>query len=100
MIFKNHNDFNTNSDFKHKNPGRNNQNAVFLDSKGKAYTLPCHSLPSARSQGEPLSGRLNAESGETFAGVISGPVESQVVLASSSGYGFVANLGDLQTKNK
>ena len=80
--------------------GRNNQNAVCLDSKGKAYTLPCHSLPSARSQGEPLSGRLNAESGETFAGVISGPVESQVVLASSSGYGFVANLGDLQTKNK
>lgn len=80
--------------------GRNNQNAVFLDSKGKAYTLSCHSLPSARSQGEPLSGRLNAESGETFAGVISGPVESQVVLASSSGYGFVANLGDLQTKNK
>lgn len=80
--------------------GRNNQNAVFLDSKGKAYTLPCHSLPSARSQGEPLSGRLNAESGETFAGVVSGPIESQVVLASSSGYGFVANLGDLQTKNK
>ena len=80
--------------------GRNNQNAVFLDSKGKAYTLPCHSLPSARSQGEPLSGRLNAESGETFAGVVSGSIESQVVLASSSGYGFVANLGDLQTKNK
>ncbi|HJM15183.1 MAG TPA: DNA gyrase C-terminal beta-propeller domain-containing protein, partial [SAR86 cluster bacterium] len=80
--------------------GRNNQNAIFLDSKGKAYTLPCHSLPSARSQGEPLSGRLNAESGETFAGVISGPIESQVVLTSSSGYGFVANLGDLQTKNK
>jgi len=80
--------------------GRNNQNAVFLDSKGKAYTLPCHSLPSARSQGEPLSGKLNAESGETFAGVVSGPIESQVVLASSSGYGFVANLGDLQTKNK
>ncbi|MFL2701834.1 MAG: DNA topoisomerase IV subunit A [Gammaproteobacteria bacterium] len=80
--------------------GRNNQNAVFLDSKGKAYTLPCHSLPSARSQGEPLSGRLNAESGETFAGVVSGPIESKLVLASSSGYGFVANLGDLQTKNK
>ena len=80
--------------------GRNNQNAVFLDSKGKAYTLSCHSLPSARSQGEPLSGKLNAESGETFAGVVSGPIESQVVLASSSGYGFVANLGDLQTKNK
>ena len=80
--------------------GRNNQNAVFLDSKGKAYTLPCHSLPSARGQGEPLSGRINAESGETFAGVVSGKLESKVVLASSAGYGFVANLGDLQTKNK
>ena len=80
--------------------GRNNQNAVFLDSKGKAYTVPCHSLPSARGQGEPLSGRINAESGETFAGVVSGTIESKVVLASSAGYGFVANLGDLQTKNK
>lgn len=79
---------------------RNNQNAVFLDSKGKAYTLPCHSLPSARGQGEPLSGRLNAESGETFMGVISGTTEEKVVLATSSGYGFLANLGDLQTKNK
>ena len=80
--------------------GRNNENAVFLDSKGKAYTLPCHSLPSARGQGEPLSGRINAESGETFAGVVSGQLDSKVVLASSAGYGFTANLGDLQTKNK
>ena len=79
---------------------RNNQNAVFFDSKGKAYTLPCHSLPSARGQGEPLSGRLNAESGETFMGVISGTTEEKIVLATSSGYGFLANLGDLQTKNK
>ena len=79
---------------------RNNQNAVFLDSKGKAYTLPCHLLPSARGQGEPLSGRLNAESGETFMGVISGTTEEKIVLATSSGYGFLANLGDLQTKNK
>ena len=80
--------------------GRNNQNAVFLDSKGKAYTVACHSLPSARGQGEPLSGKINAESGETFAGVVSGTLESKVVLTSSAGYGFVANLGDLQTKNK
>ena len=80
--------------------GRNNQNAVFLDSKGKAYTLPCHSLPSARGQGEPLTGKLNAESGETFAGVVSGSIDSKVVLATNAGYGFVARLGDLQTKNK
>jgi len=81
-------------------PSRNNLNAVFFDSKGKAYTLPCHSLPSARGQGEPLSGRLNAESGETFMGVVSGSNEEKIILATSSGYGFIAQLGDLQTKNK
>ena len=80
--------------------GRNNLNAIFIGSQGKAFTLPCHGLPSARGQGEPLTGRLNAESGETFAGVISGNDDSNVVLASDSGYGFVSRLGDLQTKNK
>ncbi len=80
--------------------GRNNQNAVFFDSKGRAYTLPCHSLPSARSQGEPLTGRLNVESGETFLGVASGSKEDKIVLATDAGYGFIAKLGDLETKNK
>ncbi|SVA36986.1 uncharacterized protein METZ01_LOCUS89840 [marine metagenome] len=80
--------------------GRNNQNAVFFDSKGRAYTLPCHSLPSARGQGEPLTGRLNVESGETFLGVASGTKEDKIVLATDAGYGFIAKLGDLETKNK
>ena len=80
--------------------GRNNQNAVFIGSQGKAFTLPCHSLPSARGQGEPLTGRLNIESGETFAGVMSGKDDQNLVLASDAGYGFVAKSGDLQTKNK
>ncbi len=80
--------------------GRNNINAVFLGSKGKAFTLPCHNLPSARGQGEPLSGRLNVESGETFSGVISGKEETKVVLVSDAGYGFISNISDLQTKNK
>ena len=80
--------------------GRNNLNAIFIASQGKAFTLPCHSLPSARGQGEPLTGRLNAESGETFSGVVSGKDVSNVVLASDAGYGFVSTVGDLQTKNK
>jgi len=80
--------------------GRNNINAVFLGSKGKAFTLPCHNLPSARGQGEPLSGRLNVESGETFSGVISGKEETKAVLVSDAGYGFISNISDLQTKNK
>jgi len=79
---------------------RNNQNAIFFDSNGKAYTLACHSLPSARGQGEPLSGRLNADSGVTFMGVVSGGNDEKIILSTSSGYGFIASLGDLQTKNK
>ncbi|MDG2061371.1 MAG: DNA topoisomerase IV subunit A [SAR86 cluster bacterium] len=80
--------------------GRLNQNAIFLDSEGKSYTLPIHTLPSARGQGEPLSGTLNMSSGATFAGVLSGKEDRKAILASDSGYGFIANLGDLQTKNK
>jgi topoisomerase-4 subunit A len=79
---------------------RNNLNAVFIGSQGKAFTLPCHSLPSARGQGEPLTGRLNIESGEIFAGVMSGKDDQSLVLASDAGYGFLAKNGDLQTKNK
>ncbi len=79
---------------------RNNLNAVFFDSKGKSYTLACHSLPSARGQGEPLSGRLNIDSGENFMGVVSGNSDEKIVLSTSSGYGFIASIGDLQTKNK
>ena len=80
--------------------GRNNLNAIFIGSQGKAFTLPCHSLPSARGQGEPLTGRLNAESGETFSGVISGKDDNSLVLATDAGYGFVAKISSLQTKNK
>ena len=80
--------------------GRLNQNAIFLDSEGKAYTLPAHTLPSARGQGEPLSGTLNMSSGASFAGVLSGKNDAKVILASDAGYGFVAILGDIQTKNK
>ena len=79
---------------------RNSQNAVLLDNFGKAYTLPIHQLPSARGQGDPVSGKINAQSGATFPGVISGSEETLAVLASNLGYGFVVKLGDLQTKNK
>ena len=79
---------------------RNNLNAIFIGSQGKAFTLPCHSLPSARGQGEPLTGSLNAESGETFSGVISGKDDNSLVLATDAGYGFVTKISSLQTKNK
>jgi topoisomerase-4 subunit A len=80
--------------------GRTTQLAVFLDSTGRAYSLPAHALPSARGQGEPLSGRLDPPDGATFPGVLIGEPEDRWVLASSAGYGFVAKLGDLHSRNR
>ena len=80
--------------------GRSNQLAVFVDSTGRAYSLPAHTLPSARSQGEPLSGRLKPPDGASFRAVLIGTNDDRWVLASSTGYGFVVKLQDLHSRNK
>ncbi len=80
--------------------GRSTQLAVFLDSTGRAYSLLAHTLPSARGQGEPLSGRLDPPDGATFAGVLIGDPQDRCVLASSAGYGFIAKLEDLHSRNR
>ena len=80
--------------------GKTNQLCVFIDSSGRSYTLPPNTLPSARGQGEPLTGRVNPPSGAEFAGVLMGDGEERTVLASRSGYGFVVALEDLVAKNK
>ncbi len=78
--------------------GRSNQLAVFLDSTGRAYSLPAHTLPSARGQGEPLSGRFNPPDGASFAGVLAGDPDDRWLLASDAGYGFVVRLGELYSR--
>jgi topoisomerase-4 subunit A len=80
--------------------GRSNQPVVILDSTGRAYSVPSHNLPSARGQGEPVTGRINPPSGATFGGLMMGPEDALYLLASDAGYGFVAKLGDLQSKNR
>ncbi|MEH6582178.1 MAG: DNA topoisomerase IV subunit A [Halioglobus sp.] len=80
--------------------GRSNQPTVILDSTGRSYTLSSHNLPSARGQGEPATGRINPPSGASFEGLMMGGDDDLYLLASDAGYGFVAKLGDLQTKNK
>ncbi|MCC5874359.1 MAG: DNA topoisomerase IV subunit A [Gammaproteobacteria bacterium] len=80
--------------------GRSNDLLLFIDSSGRAYSLPAHTLPSARGNGEPLSGRLSPPSGATFCGLLIGEPTGAVVLASSAGYGFVARLRDLVSKNR
>ena len=80
--------------------GRSLQQAVFLDSTGRTYCLPAHSLPSARGQGEPLSGRLNPPDGAKFSGVMMGEPEDLWLLASDAGYGFAVRLKDLITDRR
>ncbi|MGD8322878.1 MAG: DNA topoisomerase IV subunit A [Gammaproteobacteria bacterium] len=80
--------------------GRSNQTVVFLDSTGRAYSLPAHALPSARSQGEPLAGHFNPADGASFRAVLLGSPEDRWVVASSLGYGFIVRLEDLYSRNK
>ncbi len=79
---------------------RSNQPVVFIDSTGRSYALPAHSFPSARGQGEPLTGRLSPVSGAEFIAVISGDAESRWLMASDAGYGFVVKFTDMQASKK
>jgi len=80
--------------------GKTNQPLVLLDDTGRAYTLAAHNLPSARSQGEPITGRVNTAAGAHMAGLMLAPPETRYLLASDGGYGFIARLEDLIGKNK
>ena len=79
--------------------GRSNSLVYFLDSSGRIYNQPVHGLPSARGQGEPLTGSLKPPAGALFTHVLAGKDE-RVLFASSAGYGFVTRFSELFTKNK
>jgi topoisomerase-4 subunit A len=80
--------------------GRSTQQAVFVDSTGRAYALLAHTLPSARGQGEPLSGRLDPPEGATFAAVLIGEPGDKWLLACDAGHGFIARLESLFVRNR
>ncbi|RZF77646.1 DNA topoisomerase IV subunit A [Pseudoalteromonas sp. CO325X] len=86
--------------FKASAKGKSNQPAVFLDSSGRAFATDAHSLPSARSQGEPMSGRFNIAAGATLEHAVMAENEQLLLMASDAGYGFVAEFADLVSKNK
>jgi topoisomerase-4 subunit A len=73
--------------------------AIFIDTRGRSYALPSHNLPSARGQGEPLTGKLTPSNGARFLAVLMGPPDRRVLLASDAGYGFVTEISNLVTKN-
>ena len=80
--------------------GRSNQLAMFVDSTGRVYSVIAGTLPSARGQGEPLSSRFKPPDGAEFCGAMIGDNDEKYLLASDAGYGFVATLEDLVTRNK
>lgn len=80
--------------------GRSNQTLVLLASNGRTYSVKAHSLPSARGQGEPITGRISLEKDATIVSAILDNEEAHYLIASDAGYGFVAQLKDLYAKNK
>jgi topoisomerase-4 subunit A len=80
--------------------GRSNQQVVFIDSSGRTFSCDAHGLPSARSQGEPLTGRFNIVSGENVEHMVMGSDDQQYLMASDAGYGFVGKFSDMVSKNK
>jgi topoisomerase-4 subunit A len=80
--------------------GRSNQLAMFVDSTGRIYSVMAGTLPSARGQGEPLSSRFKPPDGAAFCGAMIGANEQKYLLASDAGYGFIATLSDLVSRNK
>jgi topoisomerase-4 subunit A len=79
---------------------KTNQQIVFLDSSGRSYSIAAHTLPSARGQGEPLSGRLQTPAQVKFVAVMVAEAEQTILLANSAGYGFVTKGDNLLAKNK
>lgn len=87
-------------EFKAQTSARSNQQVLFFDSEGKVYSLPGHVLPSARGQGEPLTGKLNPAEGILFESVAAGEPEQKILIVSDAGYGFVATISELYVKNR
>ncbi|HKM15031.1 MAG TPA: DNA topoisomerase IV subunit A [Marinospirillum sp.] len=80
--------------------GKSNQQLVVIDDTGRSYAITAHDLPSGRSQGEPLTSRINPPAGAEFRGLLIGQEQQQVLVASDAGYGFITNLGEMASKNK
>jgi len=80
--------------------GRSTQPVYILDSCGRVYNVSSHDLPSARSQGEPLTGRLKPPAGSLFTNVFAGQAEDWYLMVSNTGYGFRVQLKELQSKNR
>jgi topoisomerase IV subunit A len=80
--------------------GKSNQMAVFIDSAGRSYATPSHNLPSARGQGEPLTGRFKPAAGVNFIAAVMGRDDDLYLMSTTFGYGFICKFSDMVTRNK
>jgi topoisomerase-4 subunit A len=80
--------------------GKTNDTLLCIDSGGRTYALTPHGLPSARSFGEPVSSMTNPGAGALFRGLMMGVGDTEYLLCTDAGYGFVARLGDITSRNK
>ncbi len=80
--------------------GRTTQNVAFIDSTGRSYSSPAHTLPSARGNGEPLSGRFGLPAGARIDALVAADPATRLVLASDLGYGFVTRFENLLANKK
>ncbi|MEN9449780.1 MAG: topoisomerase 4 subunit [Pseudomonadota bacterium] len=80
--------------------GRSNQLIAFIDSTGRSYSTSIHTLPSARSSGEPLTSRFNPPAGANFEGMVTGDPEQSVLVSADASYGFITQLSELYSKNR
>ena len=80
--------------------GKSNQTAVFIDSSGKVFSIPSHSLPSARGMGEPISGRVSAESGVHFISALIGEPDDKFIFTNTAGYGYISEFSNTISNKK
>ncbi|MCY4218391.1 MAG: DNA topoisomerase IV subunit A [Gammaproteobacteria bacterium] len=92
--------YKTGDSYLHSTKGKSNELLITLDSYGRTYTLPAHTLPSAKSYGEPLSSYLNPQAGAVFLGLMMGKADTEYLLTTDKGYGIVAQLGEITSRVK
>lgn len=81
--------------------GKSNQPVIFIDSTGRSYAIEPNTLPSARGQGEPLSGKLSLPIGaQVEQMVMSSQEDKRILMASDAGYGFICTYSDLIARNR
>jgi len=80
--------------------GRMNQPLILMDSTGRSYTLETHNLPSARGQGEPVTGKISMPKGASIESLVSGAESDRILLSTDAGYGFLTTIADLSSKTK